>query len=336
MPVGRAARGSPCNSSSTTRKAPRTACCTATPPPRPSSRRSWRAQPFAARHMSMESLYEYGSRAGVWRLLRLFRERSMPLTVFGVGDGARAQSGRGRRVHGGRPRNREPRLALDLVPAGRRSRRARAHGARGRDDRASHRARRRKAGTRAATARTRCAWSPSTAASLIRPTATATTCPTTFAVPTRAGVTPLLIVPYALDTNDMRFATPQGFNSGEQFFAYLKDAFDVLYAEGDPKGAERAEDAVGRAALPASLGDRRAPPRSRVSWTTCGGTKTSGSHGASTSRATGSSGFRCRAGLTRAHMELAELNCHGPRRVRRGAGPESSSTRRGSRERVLR
>jgi peptidoglycan/xylan/chitin deacetylase (PgdA/CDA1 family) len=43
---------------------------------------------------------------------------------------------------------------------------------------------------------------------------------------------PQLIVPYTLDTNDMRFASPQGFNSGEQFFTYLKDAFDVLYAEG--------------------------------------------------------------------------------------------------------
>src|SRR3546814_15179543 len=43
---------------------------------------------------------------------------------------------------------------------------------------------------------------------------------------------PHLIVPYTLDANDMRFATPQGFNAGEQFFAYLKDSFDVLYAEG--------------------------------------------------------------------------------------------------------
>lgn len=43
---------------------------------------------------------------------------------------------------------------------------------------------------------------------------------------------PFLIIPYTLDTNDMRFATPQGFNSGDQFFAYLKDAFDVLYQEG--------------------------------------------------------------------------------------------------------
>ena len=43
---------------------------------------------------------------------------------------------------------------------------------------------------------------------------------------------PHLIVPYTLDSNDMRFATPQGFNSGDQFFAYLKDSFDVLYQEG--------------------------------------------------------------------------------------------------------
>jgi len=47
------------------------------------------------------------------------------------------------------------------------------------------------------------------------------------------GVRPHLIVPYTLDANDMRFASPQGFNSGEQFFSYLKDSFDVLYAEGD-------------------------------------------------------------------------------------------------------
>src|SRR5258705_3387567 len=44
--------------------------------------------------------------------------------------------------------------------------------------------------------------------------------------------TPQLVVPYTLDANDMRFATPQGFNSGEQFYQYLKDSFDVLYAEG--------------------------------------------------------------------------------------------------------
>jgi peptidoglycan/xylan/chitin deacetylase (PgdA/CDA1 family) len=64
-----------------------------------------------------------------------------------------------------------------------------------------------------------------------------------------------LIVPYTLDANDMRFATPQGFNSGDQFEAYLKDSFDALYAEGRRR---RAEDAVDRAALPAG---RAAGPR---------------------------------------------------------------------------
>jgi len=47
------------------------------------------------------------------------------------------------------------------------------------------------------------------------------------------GDTPQLLIPYTLDTNDMRFATPQGFNSGDQFFSYLKDAFDCLYEEGE-------------------------------------------------------------------------------------------------------
>src|SRR5450830_1638306 len=56
-------------------------------------------------------------------------------------------------------------------------------------------------------------------------------------VSTQSGeVKPHLVVPYTLDSNDMRFATPQGFNTGEQFFTYLKDSFDVLYAEGDPDG----------------------------------------------------------------------------------------------------
>jgi peptidoglycan/xylan/chitin deacetylase (PgdA/CDA1 family) len=48
-----------------------------------------------------------------------------------------------------------------------------------------------------------------------------------------------LIVPYSLDTNDMRFVQAQGFNTGEHFLTYLKDSFDVLYAEGDPKGLNR-------------------------------------------------------------------------------------------------
>ena len=81
------------------------------------------------------------------------------------------------------------------------------------------------------------------AASSIRPTPMPTTCPTGSTGPRG----PFLIIPYTLDANDMRFATPQGFNSGDQFFAYLKDCFDTLYAEGE---AGRAEDDVGRPPLP--------------------------------------------------------------------------------------
>lgn len=55
----------------------------------------------------------------------------------------------------------------------------------------------------------------------------------------RQRAEPQLIVPYTLDANDMRFAAAQGFNSGTQFFDYLKDAFDVLYKEGDPDGLDR-------------------------------------------------------------------------------------------------
>ena len=50
---------------------------------------------------------------------------------------------------------------------------------------------------------------------------------------------PHLVVPYSLDTNDMRFVQTQGFNTGEHFFAYLRDSFDALYAEGDPDGLDR-------------------------------------------------------------------------------------------------
>jgi peptidoglycan/xylan/chitin deacetylase (PgdA/CDA1 family) len=53
------------------------------------------------------------------------------------------------------------------------------------------------------------------------------------------SLAPHLVVPYALDTNDMRFVQAQGFNTGAHFLAYLRDAFDALYAEGDPEGEDR-------------------------------------------------------------------------------------------------
>jgi len=99
-----------------------------------------------------------------------------------------------------------------------------------------------------------------------------------------SGKSRSLIVPYALDTNDMRFATAQGFNSGDQFFAYLKDAFDVLYTEG-----ESAPKMLSIACIAASPAGPRAWPRWRVSSTTCRNTTGSGSAGAWRSPATGPS-----------------------------------------------
>ncbi len=98
---------------------------------------------------------------------------------------------------------------------------------------------------------------------------------------------PQLVVPYTLDTNDMRFATPQGFNAGDQFFAYLKDSFDTLYAE----GATRPRCC--RSGCIAASSDGRAGPRPwRGSSTMSPRTSGSGWHGGSTSRGIGSGPIR--------------------------------------------
>ena len=78
-------------------------------------------------------------------------------------------------------------------------------------------------------------------------------------------------MPYTLDTNDMRFATAQGFNTGEQFFAYLQDAFDVLYAEGDGGDGRRccrSACTAGSSAGPGGSAALRALPRPRPARTT--------------------------------------------------------------------
>jgi allantoinase len=193
------------------------------------------AAPFAARHMSMESLYEYGSRAGVWRLLRLFRERAMPLTVFGVGMAlarnpavvdAFLEDGHEIASHGWRW------ISYQQVDE---------------SVEREHMARAVETLTRL-TGRAPEGWytgrdSPNTRRLVVEhggflysADGYGDDLPYYAAVPIRSGVEPLLIVPYALDTNDMRFVTPQGFASGEPFYAFLKDAFDVLYEEGDPRG----------------------------------------------------------------------------------------------------
>jgi putative urate catabolism protein len=187
------------------------------------------AQPYAGgRHMSMESLFEYGSRAGVWRLLRLFGERGVPLSVFAVGMALA----------------RHPALAVQLVEAGHE---IVAHGWRWVDyhdmDEATERmhiglaveALQRVTGSAPLgwyTGRT----SENTRRLLVEHGGFVYDSDSySDDLPYWENVagTPHLVVPYTLDTNDMRFATAQGFNSGEQFFTYLKDAFDTLYQEGE-------------------------------------------------------------------------------------------------------
>ncbi|MGA2550671.1 MAG: allantoinase PuuE [Burkholderiaceae bacterium] len=186
------------------------------------------AVPFEnARHMSMESLYEYGSRAGVWRVLRLFEDRKLPLTIFAVGmalarnpDVARAFVEAGHEVasHGWRWFNYHG--ISETVERDHIERAVRAieetTGSKplgwytGRDN----------ANTRRLVVEH--------GGFLYDSDSYADDLPYWVKV----GEKPHLVVPYTLDTNDMRFATAQGFHTGEQFFTYLKDAFDVLYAEG--------------------------------------------------------------------------------------------------------
>ena len=85
------------------------------------------AQAFETRHMTMESMYEYGSRAGVWRILREFEQRGLPLTVFGVGMALQRHPELVQTFLAARPRDRQPRLALDPLPAHARGRRAPPH-----------------------------------------------------------------------------------------------------------------------------------------------------------------------------------------------------------------
>ncbi len=196
------------------------------------------AQAFRARHLSMESLYEYGARAGVWRLLRLFREREVPLTVFGVAVAMQ----------------RHPAVVEAFLRDGHE---IASHGWRWISYQAIDEAVEREhleravATIRALTGRAPEGWytgrdSPNTRRLVVEhggfvydADSYADDLPYWTQIACSRGTVPHLVVPYTLDTNDMRFATPQGFNSGDQFYAYLRDAFDALYAEGDPSGLDR-------------------------------------------------------------------------------------------------
>jgi len=180
------------------------------------------------RHMNMESIYEYGSRVGFWRLYRLFEQCKLPVTVFGVA------------------------LALERNPAAVAAMQAAgweiaSHGYRWIDYQHMDESLERMHLRLAIDAHTRATGERPTGWYLGRCS------PNTHRLVAEEGGfsynadsyaddlpywdaqhsdSPQLIVPYTLDANDMRFASAQGFNAGDQFYNYLKDSFDSLYAEG--------------------------------------------------------------------------------------------------------
>ena len=191
---------------------------------------------YPDRHLSMEGIYEYGSRVGVWRILREFEKRQLPLTVFGVSMALQ----------------RHPELTAAFVELGHE---IACHGLRWIDyqnaDEATEREHMR-LGLDIITQMTGqrpLGWytgrdSPNTRRLLADDGALdydsdyyGDDLPLWMKVERSDGtVVPRLVVPYTLDTNDMRFALPQGFSQGDDFFTYLRDSFDALYAEGHPNG----------------------------------------------------------------------------------------------------
>jgi putative urate catabolism protein len=185
-----------------------------------------------ARHLSVESVYEYGARAGVWRLLREFERRALPLTLFAVAqalerqpDVAAAARERGHEIacHGWRW---IPYQSVDEATE------------------REHIARAIATIERLAGERPRGWYTGRDSPATRRLVADAggfdydsdhygDDLPFWLAVRKTDGTrVPQLVVPYTLDCNDMRFAHPHGFSHGGEWFEYLRDAFDVLYAEG--------------------------------------------------------------------------------------------------------
>ena len=180
------------------------------------------------RHLSMESIYEYGSRVGIWRLLKLFESFDIPITIFAVAMALQ----------------RNPKLARYFAD---RDYDICSHGYRWIDyqfiDEKTEKEHIKKSIDiiHNLTGRSPQGWytgrnSPNTRRLIVETGG--------FLYDSDAYNDDLpywaddvsnkhLIIPYTLDVNDMRFATPQGFNSGEQFYQYLKDTFDALYLEGE-------------------------------------------------------------------------------------------------------
>ena len=179
------------------------------------------------RHMNMESIYEYGARAGFWRLWRLFTDSKVAVTVYGVATALL----------------RSPEQVAAMQEAGWE---IASHGLKWIDYKDFTAEEERRHLTEAirihaeATGSRPLGWYTGRCSVYTRKLVMeeggflydsdsyADDLPYWIKGPRGRH----LIIPYTLDANDMRFATPQGFNAGDQFFAYLKDSFDVLYAEG--------------------------------------------------------------------------------------------------------
>ena len=186
------------------------------------------AKPIEGRHMSMESIYEYGSRRGFWRIYKNFNDRKIPLTIFGVGLALE--------------KNKEICLAIkesnfEIV----------SHGYKWIDYQFINEDIEKEHIIKSYeiiksifgeyplgwyTGRT----SPNTRRLIVENTNViydSDSYSDDLPYWEKINDKQHLIIPYTLDNNDMRFATNQGFNSGEQFFQYLKDSFDCLYKEGE-------------------------------------------------------------------------------------------------------
>ena len=185
------------------------------------------AQPIKGRHMNMESLYEYGSRAGFWRLHNLFQEKEIPITIFGVGMAL----------------EKNPEICKAIIEA---DYEVASHGWRWIDYQNIKKSEEKKHMQLAIKAHTKIfgkrpdGWytgrcSPNTRDLVMEDGG--------FLYDSDSYSDDLpywesrnkkkqLIIPYTLDNNDMRFATNQGFNTGDHFYSYLKDSFDTLYEEG--------------------------------------------------------------------------------------------------------
>ena len=191
------------------------------------------AAAYPARHMSMESIYEYGSRVGAWRILAEFEKRGLPLTVFGV---AMAMA-------------RTPELVAACLE---RNHEIASHGWRWIHYQSMDISTEREHLQTAVRLHAELTGAPPLGWYLGRDSPNTRRLvaehggflydsdyygddlPFWMDVEVSDGTrVPQLIVPYTLDANDMRFATPQGFNTATQFFDYLRDSFDVLYAEGE-------------------------------------------------------------------------------------------------------